>query len=196
MRLPNSTYATRAWRLAEIAPEFRIEDVWLLPARGERDEFPELVRQIAEGEGAYEGEYLCILMFVVRQKLGAWFGLDRPETGVGGRVTSVAARLPADSAYIERGPDQNATPFKSIYQTDREWVSETAGRTVHALMHVGWVPDGVTGYRAEMAILVRPNGLIGRLYMGFIRPFRRFVVNPAFFRMVARNWERSRKTVE
>jgi hypothetical protein len=39
MRLPNSAHESRRWRIAEIAPDFRLEDVWALPARGGRDDF-------------------------------------------------------------------------------------------------------------------------------------------------------------
>ncbi|MFG1798449.1 DUF2867 domain-containing protein [Nocardia sp. NPDC049149] len=198
MRLPNSTYDARSWRLAEIAPDFSVEDVWVLPAQGERQEFRELVHQIAEGEGAYEGERLVILLFVVRQLIGKLFGWDRPEAGLGARVASLRDRLPKDAIFSERGPDQRAAPWISVYRTDREWVGEYAGRTVHALMHVGWVPvpGKAADYRGEMTILVRPAGLIGRLYMAAIRPFRRFVINPAFFRMVARNWQRHRASAQ
>ena len=28
-------------------------------------------------------------------------------------------------------------------------------------MHIGWVPDGAGGYRGQMAVLVKPNGLLG-----------------------------------
>ncbi|MFI1918349.1 DUF2867 domain-containing protein [Nocardia sp. NPDC020380] len=195
MRLPNSAYAARAWRLSEIAPDFRVEDVWVLPARGSHDEFPDLVKQIAEGDDAFDSERLAILVYVARQKLGAWFGWDSPGTGtgLGARVATLRERLPEGADYGERGPDQRGAPWISVYRTDREWVSEYANRTVHALMHVGWVPDGATAYRGEMTVLVRPNGLLGRLYMAGIRPFRRFVVNPAFFRMVARNWQSGRR---
>ncbi|WP_405168186.1 SAM-dependent methyltransferase [Nocardia sp. NBC_01499] len=196
VRLPNSTYFTRGWRLPEVAPDFRVEDVWVLPARGARHEFAELVRQIADGDGAFEGERVAMFLHVVRQRLGAWFGLDRPGAGLDARVVSLRARLPEDAAFRDRGPDQRAAPWVSVYQNDREWVGEYASRTVHALMHVGWVSDATTDYRGEMTILVRPNGLLGTLYMAFIRPFRRFVINPAFFRMVARNWQRHRTIIE
>ncbi|MFC9897551.1 DUF2867 domain-containing protein [Nocardia sp. NPDC127579] len=190
MKLPNSTYTARAWALADIAPDFRVEDVWMLPAGGSPDEFPELVRQIAAGEGAFEGERFAVLIYVARQKLGAWFGWDRPEHGLGTRAISLRERLPQDAGY-ERGPDQRGAPWTSVYCTDREWVTEYASRTVHALMLVGWVPEGGV-HRGEMTVLVRPNGVLGRLYMAGIRPFRRLVVNPAFFRMVERNWDKSR----
>ena len=45
-------------------------------------------------------------------------------------------------------------------------------------MHMGWVPDRTGGYRGQMAVLVKPNGLLGNAYMTAIRPFRHLIVYP------------------
>jgi len=39
-------------------------------------------------------------------------------------------------------------------------------------MHVGWVPEGTDGYRGQMAVLVRPNGVLGAAYLVAIAAFR------------------------
>ena len=31
--------------------------------------------------------------------------------------------------------------FSSVYQTHDEWAAELSNKTVHAVMHIGWVPD-------------------------------------------------------
>ena len=54
--------------------------------------------------------------------------------------------------------------------------------------HLGWVPDQTGGYRAQMAVLVKPNGLIGTGYMAPIRPFRRLIVYPTMMREIERDW--------
>ena len=59
-----------------------------------------------------------------------------------------------------------------------EWAAEIANRTVHGITHIGWVPDGTDGYRGQMAVLVKPNGLLGIGYMAVIRPFRHLIVYP------------------
>jgi hypothetical protein len=63
-----------------------------------------------------------------------------------------------------------------------------ANRTVHGVMHVGWVPDGTGGYRGQMAVLVKPNGLLGTSYMAAIRPFRHLIVYPLLTRETERAW--------
>lgn len=88
-----------------------------------------------------------------------------------------------------RGPDLNAVPFTSVYQTHDEWAAETANRTMHGVMHIGWVPDGAGGYRGQMTVLVKPNGVFGAIYMLGIKPFRYLGVYPALLRGIGREWE-------
>ena len=87
-----------------------------------------------------------------------------------------------------RGPDFKSLPFTSLYLTEDEWAAEIVNRTVHGVMHVGWVPDESGAYRGQMAVLVKPNGLLGSTYMAAIAPFRHVVVYPAMLREIGRIW--------
>src|ERR1700753_3624446 len=49
-RLPNSEHPSRPWRIHEIAADFRLEDVWALPVRGEKGDFLALVNGFAAGD--------------------------------------------------------------------------------------------------------------------------------------------------
>lgn len=100
-------------------------------------------------------------------------------------------RLPADLREGPRGPDPRSAPFTSVYQLHDEWAAEMANRTVHAVMHIGWVPDEAGGYRGRMAVLVKPNGLFGAAYMAAIKPFRYVGVYPALLRAMGRTWQAS-----
>ena len=51
-----------------------------------------------------------------------------------------------------------------------------------------WVPDESGRYRGQMAVLVKPNGLLGSAYMAAIRPFRHLIVYPALTRETERAW--------
>jgi hypothetical protein len=55
-------------------------------------------------------------------------------------------------------------------------------------MHVGWVRDETGGHRGQMAVLVKPNGLLGITYMAAIRPFRHLIVYPPMLRHIERAW--------
>nr|MBA2295295.1 DUF2867 domain-containing protein [Actinomycetota bacterium] len=71
---------------------------------------------------------------------------------------------------------------------DDEWAAEIANKTVHGVVHIGWVLDGTGRYRGQMAVLVKPNGLLGRAYMAAIAPFRHLIVYPAMMRQIERSW--------
>ncbi|MFI8106066.1 DUF2867 domain-containing protein [Streptomyces sp. NPDC086023] len=188
MRLPRSAHTSQPWRIHEIAPDFTVEDVWALPTPGGPDDLARLVDQFADGNGEPIRAPVTRFLFAARWKLGEWFGWDREDSGVGGRLTTLRDRLPADLRAGNRGPDLRAVPFTSVYQTHDEWVAEMGNRTVHGLMHIGWVPDGSGGYRGQMAVLVKPNGRLGALYMLAIKPFRYAGVYPALIRGIGREW--------
>jgi hypothetical protein len=75
-----------------------------------------------------------------------------------------------------------------VYLLEHEWAAEMANRTVHAAMHIGWVPDGSGGYHGQMAVLVKPNGPLGAAYMAAIKPFRHLIVYPALMRWAQHKW--------
>src|SRR3954465_15525090 len=50
MRLPETAHASRPWRIHEIAPDFRLEDVWALPTPGGPADFPRLVERFASAD--------------------------------------------------------------------------------------------------------------------------------------------------
>jgi Protein of unknown function (DUF2867) len=103
-------------------------------------------------------------------------------------VPTLRDRLPVDLRDAPSGPDFDALPFTSLYLIDDEWAAEIANRTMHGIMHIGWVADRTGGYRAQMAVLVKPNGLLGTGYMAAIRPLRHLVVYPAMMREIERDW--------
>ncbi|MFD7787019.1 DUF2867 domain-containing protein [Streptomyces nojiriensis] len=194
MRLPKTAHTSRPWRVHEIAGDFRVEDVWALPTPGGPDDLARLVRQFAGGTGDPVPSPVARALFAIRWKLGKVLGWDDPGGGVGTRVPTLRDRLPADLRAGERGPDPRSVPFTSVFQTHDEWVAESANRTMHGLMHIGWVPDGAGGYRGQLTVLVKPNGRLGALYMLGIKPFRYLGVYPALLRSIGREWRENTPT--
>ncbi|WP_433476227.1 DUF2867 domain-containing protein [Spirillospora sp. CA-142024] len=186
MKLPDTSHTSRPWRIHEIAHDFRLEDVWALPTPGGPDDLPKLVEQMASGGGDLPG--VAGVLFGIRWKLGKLLGWDRKGAGLGARVPTLRDRLPDDLRDRPYGPDFRSLPFRPLYMTGDEWAAELANRTVHGVMHIGWVPDGSGGYRGQMAVLVKPNGLFGKLYMAAILPFRYVIVYPALMRLIGRGW--------
>ena len=201
MRLPNSTHTSRPWRVHDFTGDFKLEDVWGLPTPGGPDDLARLVQLVAT-QDAHDRDYPAVFraLFALRWKLGELFGWDKADSGVGKRVRSLRERLPADLLQAPRGPDLRAVPgrtemdgppvFSSVYQTHDEWVAELANKTVHSLMHIGWVADDSGGgYHAQMAVLTKPNGWFGKAYMAAIKPFRYALIYPMLLRSIERQWQ-------
>jgi Protein of unknown function (DUF2867) len=199
MRLPDTAHTSRPWRVHEFTGDFELEDVWALPTPGGPDDLARFVQQFVGPDDGEEFPAVVRVLFALRWKLGELFGWDKARTGVGGRVRSVRERLPADLLREPRGPDLRAVPgrsapdgppiFRSVYQTHDEWLTELANETMHGLMHIGWVRDeSGEGYHAQMAVLVKPNGWLGRAYMAAIKPFRHVLVYPMLLRSIGRQW--------
>jgi hypothetical protein len=187
MRLPNTAHTSRPWRIHELTHDFQVEDVWALPTPGGPDDFPLLVQGIVTADPSRGSRGAARLLWSIRWKLGALLGWDRPDAGLGSRVSTLRERLPADLRAAP-GPAFDALPFSSLYLLDEELAAEIANRTMHGVLHLGWVPDGRGHYRGQMAVLVKPNGLLGSLYMAAIRPFRHLIVYPGAIRQIERQW--------
>jgi Protein of unknown function (DUF2867) len=200
MRLPKTAHTSRPWRVHELSEDFELEDVWRLPTPGGPGDLVRLVRwfNIPRDDDL---PFVLRALFVLRWKVGKVFGWDKRDSGIGARVHSLRERLPADLLEGPRGPDLRTVPgraepegppvFSSVYLTHDEWVAELSNKTVHSLMHIGWVPDDSGGgYHGQMAVLVKPNGRLGKAYMAAIKPFRRALVYPLLLRTIARDWHK------
>jgi uncharacterized protein DUF2867 len=188
MRLPNTAHTSRPWRIHELTPDFRVEDVWALPTPGGPDDFPRLVQLAASLDPSQSSFRAVRTLFAIRWKVGGLLGWEGPDAGIGSRVPTLRDRLPVDLRDAPSGPDSEPLPFTSLYLLDDEWAAEIANRTVHAVMHMGWVQDEKGGYRGQMAVLVKPNGPFGTAYMAAIAPFRHLIVYPPMMREVGRTW--------
>jgi hypothetical protein len=188
MRLPDSAHTSRPWRIHELIPDFHVEDVWALPTPGGPDDFPRLVAGIASGDPSHSSSGAARVLWAIRWKVGELLGWDGPEAGIGSRVPTLRDRLPADLRNASTGPDFDAVPFTSLYLLEDEWAAEVANRTVHGVLHIGWVQDQTGVHRGQMAVLVKPNGRLGTGYLAAIRPFRHLIVYPAMIRRMERAW--------
>ncbi|MCD2442022.1 DUF2867 domain-containing protein [Agromyces sp. SYSU K20354] len=193
-RLPISAHLERPWRIHEFAPEFDVEDVWSFRTPGAgADDFDAMVDAMRDAGGPGSSSRLTRALFALRWRLGALFGWDDGGGGLGARVTAVRDRLPEGLRQTVAGEPYDSV-FIPAYRVRDELASELANRTVHTIMHLGWVP-GANGYELRMAVLVRPNGLFGRMYLAAILPFRYLIVYPSLTRQWEGAW-RARKTAD
>ena len=189
MRLPDSAHTSQPWRIHELTQDFRLEDVWALPTPGGPKDFPRLVEMIAAGDSTETSSRPARALWALRWKLGEVFGWDDADPASLSKRQMLRDRLREDLRDGPAGPDFDALPFTSVYLLDDEWAAEIANKTVHGVMHLSWVEDGSGGYRGQMAVYVKPNGLLGEAYMRAIKPFRYLVVYPAMLRQLKRRWE-------
>ena len=188
LRVPNSEFVNRPWRIHELLDGFRVEDVWALPTPGGPDDLATLVRYSASSENAVlKVSPVVNWLFSLRWRLGRLLGWDSDQQQVGKRVESLRDNLP-DDLRARRGPDMELAPFKSVFLTDTEWTAEFSASMGHIVMHHGWVQGEDGKYYSQMTSLVKPYGVFGKLYMGFIKPFRYLVVYPLQFRIIRRVW--------
>lgn len=191
MRLPNREHESHPWRIAEIAPDFRLEDVWALPARGGLEDFESLLEVMASLDPAKGESAATRALFSLRFRVGGWFGWDDAARGLAipaNAETTLRARLPPDLRNTARDLDGSSYGFRPLYRTDVEWAAEISNRTVHAVMHLAWVDKGESRYQGQMGVYVKPRGRFGAGYMALIRPFRHRVVYPALMRQIERAW--------
>jgi len=191
MRLPDTAHTSRPWRIHQITRDFRVEDVWALPTPGGVDDFPRLVECLASRDAPSRtaASSAARALWALRWKAGQLLGWDGPDAGLGSRVATLRDRFPADLRDVPPGPRVRGLPFTPLYLLPDEWAAETANRTMHGVLHLGWVPDGAGGYRGQMAVLVKPNGLLGTAYMAAIKPFRHLIVYPVLIGEIQRAWQ-------
>ncbi|MFS0912634.1 DUF2867 domain-containing protein [Microbacterium sp. 179-I 3D2 NHS] len=205
MRLPNCEHTSRPWRMHAVVPDFTLEDVWALPVHGSADDFSSLVELMTSGgDEDGDGEPLGFLdsaaarfLWRLRDLLGELLGIGRiAETAddaqrrpiPGDRSTSLRARLDEDLVGTAENVRFTEVPMRPLYLLDDEFAAEISNATMHGVMHLSWVAGGDGVYEGRMAVLVKPRGRLGRVYMAAIRPFRYAVVYPALLRHLERSW--------
>jgi hypothetical protein len=126
------------------------------------------------------------VLFSLRRHLGRMFGWDR------------TAHEPAEYSYADKVTDDQrdrsavdpGTPdglFRLLYLFPEEVLGEVRNATVQAFSCMAICPTA-SGYRFYWAIYVKNVSWLTPVYMGFIEPFRRFIVYPAILRRLRASW--------
>jgi len=196
-RLKTSRHGDLPWRVGEVAPDFTLIDAWALPAQGTLDEFADLIEIFASlNLDADEASRLSRALFALRAWIGQRLGWDEEINTLpipGCEETSLRERLPGD-LDTEKDDATGESPFRPVYRTKDEWAVELSNGTVHAILHLGWVPQADGTYRGQLGVYVKPRGRFGPLYMALIAPFRHYIVYPALMRGIGRAWKARAQT--
>ena len=200
MKLPNSAHDPQRWRIDQIAPDFKLLDVWALPAEGGPDDFPELLDVMRSIDPAGDSVPAKAL-WKLRDEMGKWLGLGRTSKSTdhtmdeevlpipGAEEVSLADRLPEDLVdTVPPAEFRPESPFTPLYLTADESAAEISNKTVHGILHIAWVENDDGRYQGQMAVYVKPRGRFGDGYMALIEPFRNWIVYPALMRQIEKAW--------
>ena len=185
---------TRSWLIEEIAADLDLLDVWVLPAEGGRDDFPEFLELMGTLDPNDAG-FLTRILIWIRFRMGDLLNLDdqtKDHLIPGSTESTLIGRVPeglrgsADETSL--GEVFRMAGLVPLYRTDDEWAGEVSNATVHGVLHLAWVEETADRYRGRLAIYVKPRGLLGSAYMALIQPFRHLIVYPAFMRQIERAW--------
>ncbi len=187
MKVPVAAHTRHPWRIHELTTNFEVLDVWSFRAPGAGPDDLATVFATVQATAAQPRRLsLTRLLFAVRWRLGQVFGWDDMPPD----AQPLSTRLPADLLQPTSGTPAPGLPFTLLYQLRDEIALEVLNRTVHGVVHLGWVRADGGEYRLQMAVLVQPNGLLGRSYLAAIAPFRHLIVYPAMTRRWEQAWRR------
>jgi hypothetical protein len=194
MKLDNAAHEQHAWVITDVAPDFDLLDVWALPVDGDRGDFVGFLERFASFDPT-RGPVIVRSLFAVRFFLGRVFGWDDPAKTrriPGSSDTTLRARLPAhllgtaDHMASSSPLSTMAGGFHPLYLTEDEFAAEVANETVHGVLHIGWVEGRDGRFHAQLGVYVKPRGMLGRLYLRLIEPFRHLIVYPVMIRRLER----------
>ncbi len=190
-KLRPEQHSSLPWQINEIVSDFNLTDAWALPAEGSLEEFDDLCRIFSSIDPSGDTQSgLSRTLFSVRHHLGERLGWDKSVNTLpipGCRESSLRDRLPRGLA-AETSGTAGRLPFRPVFRSNNEWALELSNSTVHAALHLGWVPQADDSYQGQMGIYVKPRGRLGGPYMAAIAPFRHHVVYPALLRRIDHAW--------
>lgn len=201
MKLVNQKHQEHSWLVQELVHDFSLEDLWEFPISA-NPENHSLYLFHKEGlipamkklkKGGIAGR-----LFQLRERIGEFAGWDdsrNQESIPSCSENSLKSRLKEkDRQRHQKHLDLleetgDFAQFQTVYAFENESLQEISNQTVHALLHLSWVPKSETTYTVRMAVYVKTRGLLGKVYMPLIRPFRHWIVYPTIMKLVGNTWK-------
>jgi Protein of unknown function (DUF2867) len=163
-----------------------LHDVWAVDLRGDVAGRTILdVRDLLSVEKLTAASPAVNFFFAVRAGLGDLLGWDQSPPA--SKATFLHRLSASDRAGSLIPPGTREGPFRVLFVSPQEAISEIQNSTVHAFSVLALVERSF-GYRLYWAIYVRPVGHITSWYMRLIDPFRRVIIYPAILRYIQTTW--------
>ena len=189
MRVDSLEYKRLELRAHSLLADVPLHDVWAveLPGGGSGRTVADLRTLLSVGN-LITANVAVRFLFALRARLGRVFGWDH-EPPEADRESFLHRLSETDRASSLVAPGTPDGPFRLLYVSPRESISEIQNATVHAFS-VFALTEHPVGYRLYWAIYVQPVGRMTRWYMRLIDPFRRLVIYPAVLRYIRASWAR------
>lgn len=187
MRVAPEEYQRIALKAHALLKDVPLHDVWAidLPACESRRTIVDL-RSLLAKHSIVSASSAATILFALRMALGKVFGWDRESSAAHGE--SYLHRLSEDDKHSSLvTPGTREGPFRVLFVSPREAISEVRNVTVHGFSVYALLPQS-SGYRLYWAIYVKPVGYVTSWYMRLIDPFRRFIIYPAVLRHIRAIW--------
>ena len=189
MRVTSEEYERIDLRAHSLLAEVPLHDVWAVDLSGRRPgrTIVEL-RALLAVKNLRAANAAVNFLFGLRAWLGRVFGWDRepPQASEESFLHRLSA---ADRASSLVAPGTPEGPFRVLFVSPREAISEIQNSTVHAFS-VFALLERASDYRLYWGIYVQPVGRITSWYMRLIDPFRRVLIYPAVLRYIRAAWSR------
>ena len=193
MRVNKEENLKYAWRVHRLLPDLRIEDVWVLPVELEADQhIGALNAAFVQALEKTASSGLVGWLFRLRFFLGKVFGWeDAAKAKETLPVGSIRERYANQEGLSTLDVDfKGFGDFVPVYSLKEEMLSEIENVTVLAAVHFGRVLRENGKYGVQMTVYVKPKGLLGEVYMIFIKPFRLLIVYPVMLKLIGHQWEK------
>jgi hypothetical protein len=193
-RIQPSEYERLDLRAHSLLAEVPLHDVWAvdLPGGGPGRSVEDL-RSAFSADGFAAGNTPVRWLFALRSWLGRRLGWDRePQRASERSFLHKLSGRDREVSLVEPGTPDG--PFRALYVTPREAISEIQNQTVHAFS-VFALAERPGGYRFYWSIYVRPTSRWTLWYMRLINPFRRFIIYPAVLRQLRKSWDAASSSV-
>ncbi len=189
MRVTREEYERIDLRAHSLLADVPLHDVWVVELSGGGPGRTSVDRRgLLSLENLTAANAAVRFLFGIRAWLGRVFGWDR-EPLQASRESFLQRLSAADRECSLVPPGTPEGPFRVLFVSPREAISEIQNSTVHAFSVFALV-ECSSGYRLYWGIYVRPVGRITSWYMRLIDPFRRVIIYPAVLRYIRAAWAR------
>lgn len=187
MRVDPEEYRRSNFQAHSLLADVPLHDVWAidLPGDGPNHTIVDL-RSLLSRHHLRTASPTVNFLFALRVALGRVFDWDRePPKKFEESFLHRLSTAHKQSSLVTPGTREG--PFRVLFVSPQEAISEIRNATVHAFS-VFALQRRSSDYRLYWAIYVQPVGLISAWYMRLIDPFRRFVIYPAVLRHIRSVW--------